>query len=282
MTRDLAELQALVSIMEGQYQKIRQIESEFLIQGVEGDFRPRIDYYHDAIRALTSGEDDPYSKFDRLAPERLAYDVSVLRQIVAKPFQAGRGFYPAPIQQDIIVHGTQAAAPEPDRKVKVELGQYYKDYTVLFVALLAPKVEDNTQLRGEEAEQVMQDCAMLKDALMKMGKGQMDVQAVLQTVEMVDHDDLRKGFKNLLAHGNMKPQDVGKATQKLDETKARIKQEQKTLNQASLNFSTGQLAVYEDAKDTVRRLAAQGLNIAGKFVENAVSQSRGTGRGQGM
>lgn len=282
MTRDLAELQALVSIMDGQYQRIRQIEGQYQIVGVDGDMRPRIEYYHDAVRVLTSGEDDPYSKYDRLAPERLAYDVAILRQIIAKPFHAGRGAVAAPLQQDIIVHGSMGGVPEPDRKVKAELGQFYKDYTVLFVALLAPKVEDNTQLRSEEAEQVMQDCAMLKDAIQRASNGKMDVQALLQTVEMVDHDDLRRGMHHLIAHGSLDTHDMRKAAQKLDDTKERIKQEQKVLQQASLNFSTGQLAVYEDSKETVRRLASQGMNIAGKFVENAVSQSRGSGRGQGI
>lgn len=277
-----SEIQALVSIMDGQYQQIRAIESLWGIMGMEGDFRPRIEYYHDAIRVLMSGEDDPTSKFDRLAPERLAYDVAMLRQIIAKPATAGRGKQHYSAGAAIVPLGQGGASFEdgPDRKQRQELSHFYKDYTVLFVALLAPKVDDNTQIRSEESENVLSDCAALKQALEQLATGAKSMQDMVEVVQDLEHDALRKAMKTLLARGQLSKEEIAKAVNKLSETRDKVVQEKKTLDQASLNFSTGQLAVYEDAKDTVKRLANQGLNIVGKFVENAMSRGQGTGRGK--
>jgi hypothetical protein len=277
-----SEIQALVSLMDGHYQKIRSIETLWGIMGVEGDFRPRIEYYHDAIRMLMSGEDDPTSKFDRLAPERLAYDVAMLRQIIAKPASAGRGKQNYSAADTLVPLGQAGGGVdhEPDRKQRQELSQFYKDYTVLFVAILAPKVEDNAQIRSEETENVLNDCASLKQALEQVATGSASMEEMVDVVQDLEHDELRKAMKTLLARGQLSKEDIAKAITKLSETRDKVVMEKKTLDQASMNFSMGQLAIYEEAKDTVKRLANQGLNIAGKFVDSTLARGQGGGRGK--
>lgn len=54
----------------------------------------------------------------------------------------------------------------------------------------------------------------------------------------------------------------------------------KTVEQAHFAFATAQLAIYENAKEVVKKMAVNGLNIVGNFVENAVREAtRGAGRG---
>ena len=57
--------------------------------------------------------------------------------------------------------------------------------------------------------------------------------------------------------------------------------EQKKLEQSHMSYATGQLAIYEESKETIKRLGQQGLNLAGKFVEQAMSAA-GKGHGRGV
>lgn len=282
MATNRSELQALVGIMDGLYQQIREIESVWSIMGAEGDFRPRIEYYHDAIRTLMSGDDNPSSKFDRLAPERLAYDVAMLRQIIAKPASAGRGNQhfsagDALVPYDGVSHSIDDG---PDRKKRQELAGFYKDYTVLFVALLAQKVDDNTQIRNEENTSILHDCASLKQALEQLAQGSAMTQDVLQVIAELDHDALRSEMKKMVSSGKLSKEDIAHIISKLTQMRDKVLQERQVLEKASFNYSAGQLAVFEDAKDTVKRYAANGLNIVGKFVESAMQRSQGSGYGR--
>ena len=76
---------AIIELMHGKYQRLLAIETQWGIRLKEGDMRPRIEHFHDAVRALTSGEADIYAKNSRLSVEHLAYDIALLRQIQNKP-----------------------------------------------------------------------------------------------------------------------------------------------------------------------------------------------------
>jgi hypothetical protein len=276
-----SELQALISLMDRHYQEIRALEAAHDIFGAEGDFRPRIEYYHDAVRALSSGENNPYSKYDRLAPERIAYDVSLLRQIQDKPLHAGRGSQHYSTSAEVSV-GQGVGASRPPREIRVELSKLYKDYTVMFVALLAEKMDDTVQIRTEESEVLAGECADMAGMIAALEQGTASVQEVLHAADRLEHDDLRMLLTQLLSNGKPESKQLKALIAKLKEMQGKMQEDGKAVSQASLNFATAQLAVYEEARETVKRFAAQGLNLAGKFVENAVSQSQGRGSGRGV
>ena len=275
------EIQALISLMDSHFQQIRDIEVAHDIFGAEGDFRPRIEYYHDAVRALSSGEGDPYSKYDRLAPERIAYDVSILRQIQEKPLHAGRGTQHYSTSSELGSVGGSTAQKRPPREIRAELTKLYKDYTVMFVAILAEKMDDNVQIRSEEADMLATECNDMAAMIAGVENGSVSVDEVLQAADMLEHDDLRNLLTAILSKGKPATREMKALIAKLKEMQGVMAEEKDAIDKASMNFSTSQLAVYEEARDTVKRFAAQGLNIAGKFVENAVSQSQGQGHGQG-
>src|SRR6202012_5632366 len=85
MAFDGSEQAAIIELMHGKYGQLLAIESEWGIRLHEGDWRPRIEHFHDAVRALTSGSDDMYAKNSRLSVENLAYDLGQLRHIQEKP-----------------------------------------------------------------------------------------------------------------------------------------------------------------------------------------------------
>ncbi|MFO0109587.1 MAG: hypothetical protein ACK52W_03515, partial [Alphaproteobacteria bacterium] len=84
MARPEREQDAILTLMQGKYEHILPIEAEWGIRFEEGDMRPRIEHFHDAVRALTSGA-DIFDKASRLSVEHLAYDLSQLRQIQSRP-----------------------------------------------------------------------------------------------------------------------------------------------------------------------------------------------------
>lgn len=274
------EQTTLIQLLDRIYGQIRAIEVAYLIFGQEGDFRPRIEYYHDAVRALGSPEDDGLGKHSRLSAERLAYDVAMLRHIQAKPMTAGRGQQNYSTSTALAKVDHAAVASEPTREERSELKQRYKDYTVMFVALLAEKADRNAQTRTEDANVVVTDCAMLKNMLTKLQRGEIGQAEVLAAVEHLEHDELRKALRTLLTMGRLKGSDLATAATKLQDAGKAADEEIKKIDQAMMSFATAQLAVYEDAKETLKSLASQGLNIAGKFVENAMRQAQGQGRGR--
>jgi hypothetical protein len=75
MRFDSREQVAIVELMSGKYAQILTIETEWHIRLHEGDMRPRVEHFHDAVRALTSGSASIYEKNSRLSVEHLAYDI---------------------------------------------------------------------------------------------------------------------------------------------------------------------------------------------------------------
>ena len=271
---------SLIELMNRQYGQIRETEAIYGIFGMEGDFRPRIEYYHDAVRAFSSGSASEYSKGSRLSVERLAYDVAMLRNIQSKPLHAGRGEQHLLPHGGLMVMGKDGKFPEPDREARGQLQQLYKDYTVLFVALLSEKADRNAENRTEEMNTTISDLAMLQEMLSQLANGKADAKAVSAVIDQLENDDLRHAMKSLITQGKLSRAEIAAAQNKIKTTSGAIEQEVDAVDKAAHNFATGKLAVYEDAKDTVNRLAASGMNVAGKFVEGAIAQSAAKQRGR--
>lgn len=271
------EAEALITLMDRQYREIRALEAEYSIMGREGDFRPRIEYYHDAVRALTSGADDGLGKDSRLSVERLAYDVSMLRHITAKPLTAGRGQGHHSPHTEVAVKGEAGSTGVP-RDAKQKLAQTYKDYTVLFVAIFAEKADKNANARIEEANATIEDCHTMQELLEELVRGEIQAAEVVAMAQHVENDGLRHAVNTLLQQKDMQKAVLKQAAERLKATAKTLDKEIHDINKAAMSYATGQLAVYEESKDTVKRLATSGLNIAGKFVESAIAQAQGHGR----
>ncbi len=277
--------QSLIPIMNGQYQRLSEIESEWGIRLHEGDQRPRIDYFHDAVRALTSGEANPYGKHSRLSIEHLAYDLDQLRRAQSQPLGLRhRGNQPSP-SSDVIKAGdglTQSRSRGPDRAVRAEISQLYKDYSVMFAALFAEVADMNFKSRIEEVDAAVEDIAMAEDTLKKLAEGHISQQQAAALLDQIEHDELREKLQLAIESRTIRMYEAEQLINGLKGSEAQMENEKMVIEKAHLNYVTGQLAVYEESRETVKRLAAQGMNLAGKFVENAISQNAGRGAGMGM
>ena len=267
----------LVDLLIRHYQTIRAIEEQFSIFGEEGDYRPRIEAFHDAVRALTAG-DAP----ERLRVERLAYDLAMLRYIASKPVTGGRGMQHFSTSDALSMDGIGThATGEPDRSTRRELGEAYHDYAVFFAALFVERANRDSKDRIEEQEQLASDCATLIAALDALAEGKGSIEQVMHAVQEMEHGGIRRALAQLMARGKPPTPEIRAAIAKLKEVIGQSKTQCATLDKAAGDYALAQYAVYEQAQDTLKRLNAQGLNLAGKNVQAALAQGTGRGHGRG-
>lgn len=281
MAFDPAEQAAIIELMNGKYHTILAIESEWSIRLAEGDMRPRVEHFHDAVRALTSGAASMYEKHSRLSVEQLAYDLSLLRQVQDRPVgtinrATEKSFSTALVKKNEAGAGF---AKLPPQGLRTELVNLYRDYTVFFAALFAEVAERNFQSRVDYIDASVADIGLIEQVLEQLAAGTMTSQQALQEMMHVERDDLRERIQQLLASKKLSAREKQEALALLGEVEKGLEKEKKSIEQSHLTYTTGQLAVYEDAKNTVKRLASQGLNLAGKFLDNAMRQAQGKGRG---
>jgi hypothetical protein len=277
----MANKQSLLPLMHGKYVQIRELEIQYHIFGHEGDYRPRIEYFHDAVRALGGDEDDGQTKHSRLAAERLAYDIEMLRYISARPATAGRGDHHFSTGDALVAEGMQGRESRMDRQIKQELGQHYKDYTVYFAAVMVDFMEDNILSRKEESDLLIQDCYNLESLLTDLAKGSIDVTMMMKAASQLEHDGLRHKIQSMLAQGVPDKQQLTNAVAFVQSARNQIKAEMVEMDKAGMRFVSSQLMVYEQSRDMVKKMAAQGMNIAGKHTAQTIGdhdKGRGSGR----
>lgn len=280
MAFDGAEQVAIIELMHGKYAQILPIETEWGIRLHEGDWRPRIEHFHDAVRALTSGSADIYAKNSRLSVENLAYDLGQLRQIQNKPIGLINRATEKSAGSALVKKGEAGAAiPKlPPQAVRGQLVTLYRDYTVFFAALFAQVADMNFQSRSEAAESTADDLVRIEDVMQQLVAGKMNAAQAMGEMMHVERDDLRERVQAMLAQKQLTAREKQEALALIGQIDKGLKDERKRLDQSHTHYAMGQLAVYEEAKDTLKRLQTQGLNLAGKFVENAM---RGAGQGKG-
>lgn len=272
---------ALLQLLHKYYERIAEIESAHNLQVGGGDFRPRIEQFHDAIRAYTSGRTDPYASGNRLSVEYIAYDISCLREIQADPLaRAGRARPLSPGVGVAVRPPGKAGRPvNPDAAVRAELMELYRNYAVFFAALLAEQADMNHRARIEDKDLQVEELAHLERMLKEQGRGARNPRAMI--AEAIHDPDLQeKLLEELDKKGRRKLQsqevlDILKASEKA------IDKEIRDIETAHFLYVTSQLALYEQSKQLVQKLAREGLNLAGSFLEGAMAEAKGRG-GRGV
>lgn len=274
---------AIIELMHVKYGTLLAIESEWGIRLHEGDMRPRIEHFHDAVRALTSGSDSLYEKNSRLSVENLAYDLGQLRAIGDRPLGYINRANAKSTSSALVKANEAGASPPrmPPQQVRSQIVSEYRDYTVFYAALFAEVADRNFQSRSDANDATVADIGLIEQIVKQLMAGKMSAAQAQEELMHVERDDLRERLQAMLARKNMSAKEKQEVLALIGQIEKGLDAERKKLDQAHLSYATGQLAVYEDAKDTVKRLASQGLNLAGKFVEQAVA-AVGQGKGRGI
>jgi len=271
MKANTAEQDALIRIMMGIYSEICNVEENLGILVDEQDFRPRIEYFHDAVRLISSGVVDSL----RLSVEFLSYDVALLRHIVANPLAKKPGTSPnlSPGTQVSVHAMPENLAGASRATLKNTLSEAYKKYSILYVALFAYHADKDYKNKVEECNTEVEEVAGLIPILKKQGQANVDMEALM--LHYMDDPELIQKLTVLLGKNSKKMQ-AAQALQALQQVMKQSDERLKNIETAHFKYVTNQLAIYENSRDIVKKMAAGGLNIVGKFVEDAI-RSAGLG-----
>ena len=149
--------------------------------------------------------------------------------------------------------------------------------------MFAEVADINYQSRSEVIDGSVADVGLVEDVLNKLIAGKMTNAQAAHELMHVERDDLRERLTAMLARKGLSAREKQDAVAMIAQIEKGLDKEKKALEQSHLNYATGQLAVYEDSKDIIKKLGMAGLNLAGKFVESSLKgagQSQGQGRGK--
>lgn len=278
-----AQQQALLSLMNRVYQEIRAIEEAHHIIAREGDYRPRIEYFHDAVRAYTEGSANGFERTGRLSVESLAADIVMLRQIKDNP-RIAYPQLPIPLSPGTAVEKASqfpvsSGKPRVDIGVISALSEGYAQYTLLFAALLAAPAERNFMNRnGEAQEQLDMVKDLLEYAQSLAANGEIKEEVLLAGI--TDPELRQRILQGILANKANKHASNAEILTTLKGEREAARERLSALDNAHLRFASSQLVVFQEAQKLVKRLAQEGMNIVGDFVEQAVREAeRSGGRG---
>lgn len=277
-----SEQASIIELMSGKYAQIVPIETAWNIRLHEGDMRPRIEHFHDAVRALTSGTASLYDKNSRLSVEHLAYDIGQLRLIQDKPMGKINRATEKSTSSALVKKGEAGASQSklPPAQIRAEIVDLYRDYTVFFAALFAQVADRNYKSRVDAIDGAVEDLALLEEVIKQLAAGKISKAQAVEEIMHVERDDLRERLQEMLARKTVTATEKQKLFETLGLIQSNLDKEKKNIETAHLHYATGQLAVYEEAKETIKRLGQMGMNLAGKFVQNAMQNAeRSKGRG---
>ncbi len=266
------EQQELVKLMTQLYREILDIETRFRLEVGGGDFRPRIEYFHDAIRAFTKGDLKAFDKGERLSVEYLAYDLSMLRYLQSKPLANIRP--PAGLSVHTEVTRRDSRLPlsisKVDRETRETLSQAYQSYAVMFAALMKPFADRNYHARVEDAHAQVEELAQMKHAVEDK-----DLRQLEDAAQQVDSASLRQAIHEFVsARGGSKQNKLESLLAGLKNAMEGADKEIAGIEAAHLDYVMAQLGIFEDGKDLVKKLMKRGMNVVGKFVDSAMQQAQ--------
>ncbi|MBN8530518.1 MAG: hypothetical protein J0L97_01465 [Alphaproteobacteria bacterium] len=168
------------------------------------------------------------------------------------------------------------------------LAKLYEKYALLFAAATAEPVDRDYKDKKEEMDGTVADIALLIEIAQEMS-GQKFDEAMIDDLAAYCESD--KGYEEILAvllhrlaQERKKKQDaltMGAVVQSLEGLNKTVEGQAANLEQAHFSFLSNQLSVYEASKDLVKKLAQQGLNLAGRFVQSETTRTTGRGPGAG-
>src|SRR5690606_38521756 len=91
----------------------------------------------------------------------------------------------------------------------------------------------------------------------------------------MEDDALRQEIATFLQEGGLKKtSSKEKLAASLKSHAQKKKKAVSNVEKAHMDYALAQLGIYEDSKEAVKKMAATGMNLAGRFVENAMAETR--------
>ena len=267
---------ALLQLLTRLYEQIAHHETGLNIVVSESDYRPRIERFHDAVRVYTSDGDATFRPGGRLSVEYLAQDVSLLQALSENPLAPMHTHRRQSASTAVVAQGSQSSSSA----LRYELADSYQRYAVLFVALLAETADMNYQTRTDEKNAQVEELAALQHTARTQGA---DNQAVAFDEMLQNYlldEELRARLRANKRRKKRRMIALPDFDEMLEEEMQAIDAQISRIEDGHTTFVMKQLLLYQRSQEVVKRMAQEGLNIAGKFVEDAMSEVMGrSGRG---
>ena len=171
--------------------------------------------------------------------------------------------------------GLTVKRPRPDRAVRERLVELYQNYSVLFAALLKPNADRDYHERVDNLNQDVEDLHHLASHLDELEQNNTQLPQVVTAIQHLEEDGLRNELLNFVQQQkHIKKDNLKKLVQFLKEHAKRKDKDIAAIEEAHMNYVMSQLGIFEGSKDMLKKMAAQGMNLVGKFVENAIAESR--------
>lgn len=263
--------EAIIALLNRIYTELVEIEQRYKLFAGCGDMRPRIDFFHDAVRVFTAGDIND----KRLNVELLSYDLRCLRyiqQMPLSPFREGGETFSSTNEVMTTQGDLMATDSRPDRKIKSQISDLYQNYAVMFSALLKPAADHDYKERIDELNNEVHD---IQTITQQFENKAINTTTVARLAQQLEQAELRIILVKFLQEDKHKNKDDVKKL--VGHLKNLIKQKDKVIKDienAHFRFASAQLAVFEESKDMLKKLATQGMNIVGKFVENSVANTK--------
>lgn len=272
------EQEQLIGLLTRLYDEIGSIEDEYKLFIGEGDFRPRIEYFHDAIRDYSAQNASAREEGGRLTVEWLAYDMQCLRYLQSmplSPFTPKGGLQSASSEMVPLDHKLVAKAKRPDRTTKERLIELYQNYAVLFAALLKPIADFDYHERVDELNNDVKDINAIIQQFEGLLAGKKNINTIAQLAHHLEDEQLQGEVIAFLQKKAAKTTENIKKMIGYLKTHTKKKDKHiKTIEDAHLNYALAQLAVFEASRDLLKKMAGQGMNLVGKFVENSIADTK--------
>lgn len=269
----------MVALLTRIYTDLYDIETEYRLMVGDADFRPRIEHFHDAIRAFSSQDPAHQEPGGRLSVELLAYDLSALRYLQTMPLAtlSPHGSMLSPSTTPVAVRegDLMVRAKRPSRQVRERICELYQHYAVLYAALLKPLADRDYLERVEDMNQDVKDIHQLVKAVEALSAGKGSVEKVLSAINHLENESLRYELAQFMQQGkHKKKENLQKLAAFLKTQVGAIDKQIASVDAAHMNYVMAQFSIFEGSRDMLKKLAAQGMNLVGKFVEKAMAESR--------
>jgi hypothetical protein len=159
--------------------------------------------------------------------------------------------------------------------VRERICELYQHYSVLFAALLKPIADRDYLDRVDDLDQDVKDLHGLIAQLEAVVGGKGSLEKVMAAIQHLEEEGLRHELLQFMQAQKYKKKDnVQRLATFLKEHVARKDKEIAGIDAAHMNYALAQLGIFEGSRDMLKKMAAGGMNLVGKFVENAMAESR--------
>jgi hypothetical protein len=163
----------------------------------------------------------------------------------------------------------------PSRQTRERICELYQHYAVLFAALLKPLADRDYQDRVDELNQDVQDLHNLLAQLEAMISGKGAVEKVMAAIQHLEDEALRHELMQFMqAQKHRKKDNLATLILFIKQHMRQKDKEITGIDTAHMHYVLAQLGIFEGSRDLLKKMASQGMNLIGKFVESAMAESR--------